>query len=175
MRTRFFWLLVASSLSAGGAEIKFNFSEFPVDQPPPRFHGVVSGKGKPGDWKVIMDDVPPLLPPLTPQAPAVTRRAVLAQLSQDPTDERFPLLIYDGETFGDFKLTTRFKIINGGLEQMAGIAFRIQNETNFYVVRASCSQVPDWARWAMVIPQRSARKWRVRTNKSWTLTATVHF
>ena len=137
MRIRFFWLVLALSLSARGAEIKFDLSEFPADQTPPGFRSVVSGKGRPGDWKIILDEEPPLLPPLTPQAPVVTRRAVLAQLSQEATDERFPLLVYDGETFGDFNLTTRFKIVRGGLEQMAGIAFRIQNETNFYVVRAS--------------------------------------
>ena len=30
----------------------------------------------------------------------------------------------------DFTLTTRFKTVKGVVEQMAGIAFRIQNETN---------------------------------------------
>ena len=67
----------------------------------------------------------------------VARKAVLAQLAQDPTDEHFPLLIYEGDTVGDFTLTTRFKTVRGVVEQMAGIAFRIQNETNLYVVRAS--------------------------------------
>ena len=62
---------------------------------------------------------------------------MLAQLAQDPADEHFPLLIYEGETIGDFTLTTRFKTVKGVVEQMAGIAFRIQNETNYYVVRAS--------------------------------------
>ena len=84
-----------------------------------------------------MDEVPPLLQPLNPEAPAVAKKAVLAQLAQDPTDEHFPLLIYEGETIGDFTLTTRFKTVKGVVEQMAGIAFRIQNETNYYVVRAS--------------------------------------
>jgi hypothetical protein len=84
-----------------------------------------------------MDEVPPLLAPLSPQAPVVTRRAVVAQTSTDPTDERFPMLIYDGETFRDFNLTTRFKIVGGIAEQMAGVVFRFQNESNFYVFRDS--------------------------------------
>jgi hypothetical protein len=67
----------------------------------------------------------------------VTKRAVLAQLSRDTTDEHYPMLIYEKESFGDFKLTTKFKTVGGGLEQMAGVAFRIQDEKNFYVVRAS--------------------------------------
>jgi hypothetical protein len=47
------------------------------------------------------------------------------------------LLIFDGETFSDFTMSTKFKLMGGGLEEMAGIAFRIQDEKNFYVVRAS--------------------------------------
>ena len=62
---------------------------------------------------------------------------MLAQLAQDPADEHFPLLIFEEEIFGDFTLTTRFKTVRGEKERMAGIAFRIQNETNYYVVRAS--------------------------------------
>jgi hypothetical protein len=53
------------------------------------------------------------------------------------TDERFPMFIYDGETFKDFNFTTRFKIVSGAMEQMAGVVFRFQNASNFYVVRAS--------------------------------------
>ena len=48
---------------------------------------------------------------------------------------RFPLLVFDGESFNDFTLTTRFKLVRGGLEQMAGIAFRLQDEKNFYVYK----------------------------------------
>ena len=47
------------------------------------------------------------------------------------------MLIYDSETFQDFKLTTRFKIVSGITEQMAGVVFRFQNESNCYVIRAS--------------------------------------
>jgi hypothetical protein len=47
------------------------------------------------------------------------------------------MLIYDGETFKDFTLTTRFKIVSGVAEQMAGVVFRFQNESNCYVIRAS--------------------------------------
>jgi hypothetical protein len=47
------------------------------------------------------------------------------------------MFIYDGETFKDFRFTTRFKIVGGTVEQMAGVVFRFQNASNFYVVRAS--------------------------------------
>ncbi len=130
-------LLLALAAPAFSAEIKFDFSDFPAGSSPTNFSSAVAGGGKPGDWKILMDDVPPLLAPLTDKAPDVTRRAVLAQTSQDATDEHFPLLVYDGETFKDFKLATRFKIIGGAVEQMAGVVFRFQNASNFYVFRAS--------------------------------------
>jgi hypothetical protein len=137
MRNRSWWALVWLALPAMAAEHKFDFGEVLPGQTPPGFHSTLMGKGSPGDWKIILDDVPPALAPLTAEAPAVTKQAVLAQMAQDPTDEHFPMLIYEGETFGDFKLTTRFKTVKGVMEQMAGIAFRVQNETNYYVARAS--------------------------------------
>jgi hypothetical protein len=137
MRAGFFWSLMLLAFPLGAAERNFDFGEMTLNQPPPGFRSAVSGSGKPGDWKVILDDVTPALAPLTPQAPSVAKKAVLAQTAQDPTDEHFPMLIYDEDTYGDFTLTTRFKTVRGTAEQMAGIAFRIQNETNYYVVRAS--------------------------------------
>ncbi|HTX21225.1 MAG TPA: family 16 glycoside hydrolase [Candidatus Aquilonibacter sp.] len=137
MRKLFFCLCLVFAASAFGAEIKFDFDDFPAGQTPSGFHSALAGGGQPGDWKIIMDAVPSAFTPLTPQAPAVMRQGVLAQLSQDPTDNRFPMLIYNGETFKDFTLATRFKIVSGVAEQMAGIVFRYQNESNFYVFRAS--------------------------------------
>ena len=131
------------AFSAVGAELRFDLSELKENQPPPGFLSAVTGQGKPGDWRVIMDDVPPMLAPLTTNLPptsvggVVTKRPVLAQLSQDPTDEHFPLLVYTNEIFSDFTLTTRFKIVDGKEEQMAGVAFRVQDERNYYYIRAS--------------------------------------
>jgi Domain of Unknown Function (DUF1080) len=137
MRSHFLWALALLTLPLAAAERKFDFSEVREGQIPPGFRSTVAGQGKPGDWKVLMDQVPSLMQPLTAGAPGVARKAMLAQLAQDATDEHFPLLVYEGETMDDFKLTTRFKTVKGVMEQMAGIAFRIQNETNYYVVRAS--------------------------------------
>lgn len=122
---------------ASAAEQKFEFGETPPDQPPAGFRSLLTGQGQPGEWKVILDDLPTALPPLTPEAPKTNRRPVLAQLSRDPTDERFPVLVFESEVFGDFTFTTRFKTVAGDQERMAGIAFRLQDEQNYYVVRAS--------------------------------------
>jgi hypothetical protein len=137
MRNHLFAAVVLLALPAAAAEHKFDFSEMRENQAPPGFRSIVTGQGKPGDWRIIMDDVPPLMQKLSPDAPSVAKQAVLAQLAQDPTDEHFPLLIYEGDIIDDFTLTTRFKTVSGVAEQMAGIAFRIQNSTNYYVVRAS--------------------------------------
>jgi hypothetical protein len=129
------WFTLAASVS--GAEIKIDFSDLSAGSSPTDFHNALAGGGQPGDWKILMDEVPPQFAPLTDKALVVTKRAVLAQTSQNPTDERFPMFIYDGETFKDFQFTTRFKIVGGTVEQMAGVVFRFQNASNFYVVRAS--------------------------------------
>lgn len=114
-------------------ERRFDFSGAPTNQAPPGCFSTVAGAGKPGNWKVIMDDVPLG----TNSAAGMTNKAVVAQTAWDVTDEHYPLLILGEESYDDFTLTTRFKTVDGLTEQMAGIAFRIQDEKNFYVVRAS--------------------------------------
>jgi len=123
--------------SAAGAERRFNFGEYPEGAQPTNYSSGRLGDGLPGAWKIVMDEVPSALAPLTEKAPVVTRHGVLAQTSQDLTDERFPMLVYDGEMFRNFKFSTRFKIVSGVVEQMAGVVFRFQNVSNFYVVRIS--------------------------------------
>jgi hypothetical protein len=137
MQKMFFGFWLALAVSAVGAEIKIDFADLAAGQTPTNFHAALAGGGRPGEWKILMDEVPPLLAPFSPQAPVLSRRAVVAQTGDDPTDERFPMLVYDGETFKDFKFTTRFKIVSGATEQMAGVVFRFQNASNFYVIRAS--------------------------------------
>lgn len=120
-----------------GAQRVFNFDETPAGQLPKGFRSVLGGRGQPGEWKMVLDEGSPLLSPISPKAPQTNQRAVLGQVSRDRTDERFPLLIFDEENLGDFTFTTRFKLVDGQAEQMAGIAFRIQDERNYYYVRAS--------------------------------------
>jgi hypothetical protein len=127
-------LMVPFALKA--AELAIELPVEKVGQMPPGFKSVVVGGGPPGEWKIVLDDIPSLLAPFTPKAAATGKQPVLAQLSRDPTDERFPVLVY-GETFGDFTLTTRFKLVEGRKEQMAGIVFRYVDEKNFYYIRAS--------------------------------------
>jgi len=125
------------ALSANAAEKVFEFDAALAGKIPPGFTNVLLGGGPLGDWRIVMEELAPLLPRLSDKAPVVTRRPVLAQLSTEATDERFPILFFTGEAFRDFQLTTRFKLVSGKLEQMAGIVFRATDARNFYVIRAS--------------------------------------
>lgn len=134
----FIWITsLVLTLSVSGAELRLAFGDYPVGTTPTNFSAALFGVGRPGAWKTLLDEIPSAFAPLTDKALNVTRQGVLAQTSQDLTEERFPILVYDGDIFRDFKLTTRFKIVSGVVDQMAGVVFRYQNPTNFYVVRAS--------------------------------------
>src|SRR5437588_300735 len=88
MRRCFQWMLLLLALPGLGAERKFDFANVRENEAPPGFRSALTGKGRPGNWKVILEDVPSLLPPLTSQpSPSHARHSVLAQLAQDPTDE----------------------------------------------------------------------------------------
>lgn len=136
MQRVYTWLLLIGCVCQPLADERvIDFTKFPTGAAPAGFNSVLSGRGNPGDWKVILDPAASSSAGGTNEAGSASH--VLAQLSQDGTDERFPMLILDDATFGDFKLTTRFKLVDGLFEQMAGIAFRIQDTNNYYYVRAS--------------------------------------
>jgi hypothetical protein len=134
---RILFLSLALLAPSRAAERVFDFGEYQAGERPKGFRSAVSGGGPLGDWQVLYEDVRPEGPGAAPSSSVTARRAVLAQVSRDPTDERFPLLLYEPEKYGDFTLTTRFKTVDGKVEQMAGLAFRVQDERNYYVVRAS--------------------------------------
>ena len=137
-RILFVITIVVQALAAAGAELIWDFRNEKPDSLPAGFQPLLGGTGgAAGNWRIVEDAVPSLLAPLSPNAPRGGKQGVLAQVSSDATDERFPMLVYTNEIFGDFTLTTRFKLVSGRVEQMAGIAFRIQDERNYYYVRAS--------------------------------------
>src|SRR5262249_13076871 len=114
----------------------FDFGQMTLNQPPADFRTTVSGKGKPGTWTILMDEIAPVEPAKT-QPAVINQRAVLGQIAQDPTDDHYPLLMFDGETFGDFKLTTQFRMGWGTADRWGGLASGIKDEKNYYSVGAS--------------------------------------
>jgi hypothetical protein len=123
--------------SAGGAELSFNFGEEAEGTTPTNFLSVLHGDGSPPVWKIVAAQVPSAFQAFGSKTPLLNPGNVLAQTSQDRTDERYPLLVYTGAKFSDFTLDTRFEAVSGIAEQMAGVVFRYQNSSNFYVVRVS--------------------------------------
>ncbi|HEV2319058.1 MAG TPA: family 16 glycoside hydrolase [Verrucomicrobiae bacterium] len=139
MRELFVFFCFSLVLPVAGAEIKINFGDYSQRQSLTNaFASVLAGGGRPGDWKIVTDGMPSAFTPFfSSNAPVMNHIPVLAQVDTDPTDNRFPMLVYDKETFKDFTLATRFKIVSGVAEEMAGIVFRYQNPSNFYVIRVS--------------------------------------
>lgn len=150
MRKCMVWLalmLFAGRLSAD--ERRFDFSTAPTNAPPPGCVSTLSGQGKPGDWRVLWDKVPLETSALSDVStelsnsvaaagePRLALKSVVGQVARDTTDNHFPMLMLGTEQYGDFTFTTRFKVVGGNTEQMAGVAFRIQDTNNFYVVRAN--------------------------------------
>ena len=62
---------------------------------------------------------------------------VLAQLSDDKTDYRFPLAIADDGSFEDLELSVKFKAVSGEIDRAAGMMFRLKDSNNYYIVRAN--------------------------------------
>ena len=62
---------------------------------------------------------------------------ILTQTSSDPTDYRFPLAIYHDILAADAAVTVRFQTVSGNVDQAAGIALRLTDASNYYVVRAN--------------------------------------
>src|SRR5262249_53166700 len=83
-----------------------------------------TGKGAPAEW-VVLDD------------PSASAGRVLAQTSTDRTDYRFPLAIYEDVSAANVDVTVRFKAVAGQVDQAGGIAVRLADADNYYVVRAN--------------------------------------
>ncbi|MGA2244984.1 MAG: family 16 glycoside hydrolase [Verrucomicrobiota bacterium] len=129
------WLL---RWPAAGAELQFSFGDLGADGSLANFRAELFGGGGPAAWKLLPGEAPSAFAQLSdPTKTAAGAGSVLAQTSQDPTDERFPMFVYGGDTFRNFRFAAQFKMVSGVAEQMAGLVFRFQNTSNFYVVRVS--------------------------------------
>jgi hypothetical protein len=91
---------------------------------PEGFQVARTGRGAPAAWSVVED-------------PSVSSGHVLAQTSSDQTDYRFPLAIYDRANAKDLEVSVRFKPVAGRIDRAGGIAVRLADADNYYVVRAN--------------------------------------
>jgi hypothetical protein len=110
-----FGLLMASRSHAQGSRIDLASAAF---QP------MLTGKGGPVTWSGIDD-------------PTAAGRKVLTQTSTDKTDYRFPMAVFDQPVLQDLDVAVRFKPVAGEVDRAAGIAVRLTDRDNYYVVRAN--------------------------------------
>jgi hypothetical protein len=101
-----------------------DLSAVPVGQLPAGFTTARTGQGAASVWAVLED-------------PSVEGGHVLAQTSADQTDYRFPLAIYDKVSAANVDVSVRFKAVAGRVDRAGGIAVRLTDADNYYVVRAN--------------------------------------
>src|SRR5258708_13441775 len=70
-------------------------------------------------------------------ASATSKPNVLAQLSADRTDARFPMAILNSVNCRDGEVSVKFKTVAGKRDQVAGLVWRYRDPNNYYLVRAN--------------------------------------
>ena len=95
-----------------------------VGKPPEGFNFARTGQGGPAQWTVVADQT------------AAGGRAI-EQTSTDRTDYRFPLAIHEASSPANLEAVVRFKAVAGKVDQAGGIAIRVSDADNYYVVRAN--------------------------------------
>jgi hypothetical protein len=95
-----------------------------VGAPPEDFDFGRTGHGGPGQWAVVADTTSP------------SGRAI-EQSSTERTDYRFPLAIHRPLSARNVDVALRFKAVSGNVDRAGGIAVRLADPDNYYVVRAN--------------------------------------
>jgi hypothetical protein len=85
------------------------------------FEFAVTGSGAPGEWSVVRDDA----------------TQALAQTSTDPTDDRFPLAIYQPFSGRNVYVSVRFMPVSGNIDRAGGVVLRLTSAGDYYLARAN--------------------------------------
>jgi hypothetical protein len=110
-------------LAAGAEIIRFDSAK-PGSLPAGWTVVMTHGGGAP-KWEVRQD------------ASAPSKPNVLAQVSADGTDSRFPMAILDNGSYRDGEVSVKFKTVAGREDQTAGLVWRYLDANNYYLVRAN--------------------------------------
>jgi hypothetical protein len=116
---------VLAGFAAQGRAETVDFDAQKAGEPPRGFTCALTGRGRPGDWKIQA----------VAGAPSVPN--ALAQSDADATSDRFPHCVLDGFSAADLDLSVRFKTASGREDRAAGVVFRYRDRENYYVVRAN--------------------------------------
>ncbi len=99
---------------------------FELDEPgrlPQGWVAAITGVGAPR-WNVVSDTTAPSPP------------NVLKQSGEVPKPS-YPLCFKEGSSIKDGFVEAKFKAVRGKVDQAAGVVWRVQNSTNYYVCRAN--------------------------------------
>jgi hypothetical protein len=111
------------SLSQSAATV-IAIAKMEVDTAPADFRFARTGQGGESQWTVALD-------------PTAFSGRVIEQTSTDGTDYRFPLAIFESVVARNVEVSTSFKPVAGRVDQAGGIAVRVLDANNYYVVRAN--------------------------------------
>jgi hypothetical protein len=111
------------ALAETGA-IMIAIGQMKLGSAPAGFTFARTGKGAAAEWTVTEDQT-------------ASQGRAIEQTSTDRTDYRFPLAIHEGLSAANLDVEVRFKAVAGKVDQAAGIAVRLQDPDNYYVVRAN--------------------------------------
>ena len=117
------WLASFGLIASSGNVVTFDRAQ--LGKTPPGWTVAMTNEGAAPRWEVRQD----------PSAP--TPPYVLAQLSADPRQDRFPLAIFDGVSLRDGDISVRLKPVSGREEQSGGVVFRYRDEKHYYLARAN--------------------------------------
>lgn len=107
---------------------RWNFDEESPMNPPSHFEFALTGKGRAGKWQ------------LREERDAPSGPHILAQLDEDPTNQRVPLAIAMEPSLRDLKLSVKCKPVYGNLDQACGLVFRYRDEATYYLARSNVLQ-----------------------------------
>ncbi|MGB8138105.1 MAG: hypothetical protein WCF15_15135 [Pseudolabrys sp.] len=120
-------VVVAASGSDGlsqSAATVIAIAKMEVGAAPTGFKFARTGQGAPSKWAVVSDATS-------------SGDRVIEQSSTDRTDYRFPLAIFEPIVAKNVEVSISFKPITGRVDQAGGIAVRVVDADNYYVVRAN--------------------------------------
>jgi hypothetical protein len=101
------------------------FDNGPVGKAPPGWTVGMTNPGGAPRWEIRTDRTAP------------TQPYVLAQISNDATNDRCPLAILDSVSLRDGDVSVRIKPVSGREDRAGGLVWRYRDPNNYYLARAN--------------------------------------
>ncbi len=114
-------------------DLGFAWEQVDIRTLPPGWAAHTTGRGTPGDWRVVEEN----------------GRKLLGQLTTGGFGYLMRCLIWESQAFQDVKLSVKVKAVSGGVEQGGGVVWRFQDAQNYYVGRLNPLE-SDLAIWKVI-------------------------